>query len=236
MSTLQIRKKSNFVWEHIDSVLGKYIVSNFFVSLDDNKFQVVEKGKTQRIKYDVANITIYDDTVGGMPEFFADITTLSIRLTELYYPAFDYANIPIFTGNAGITGSLKTQFTYLSGAQTFTLPSNSKVVVVTLNNAVIDDWSVTGNILTLTTPLLANDEILVFGFISTSATLSNYKGSFAYSSGAQTFTIPANTYVSIVTLNAGIVSDYSVAATTVTIGNSITLVNLDEVIIYGITI
>jgi hypothetical protein len=236
MSTLQIRKKSNFVWEHIDSVLGKYIVSNFFVSLDDNKFQVVEKGKTQRIKYDVANITIYDDTVGGMAEFFADITTLSIRLTELYYPAFDYANIPIFTGNAGITGSLKTQFTYLSGAQTFTLPSNSKVVVVTLNNAVIDEWEVTGNTLTITTALITNDEITVFGFISTSTTLSNYKELFTYSSGAQTFTIPANTYISLVTLNYGVISDYSVAGTTVTIGNSITLITNDEIVIYGITI
>lgn len=235
MNTLQIRKKSNFVWEHIDSVLGRFIISNFFVSLDENKFQVVEKGKTQRIKYDVANITIYDDTVGGMPEFFADITTLSIRLTELYYPAFDYANIPIFTSSAGITGSLKTQFTYNGSTNVFTLPANSKVVVVTLNEKPTPNFNVSGNNITITDLLDINDIIVVYGFISTSTTLSVYKEVFDFN-GTQEFTILSNTYVNLVTLNEKPISDYSVAGTTVTIGNSNILVNFDKIVIYGITI
>lgn len=236
MSTLQIRKKSQFVWEHIDSVLGRFIISNFFVSIDDNKFQVVEKGKTQRIKYDVTDITVYDDTLLGMAESFVDMTTLSIRLTELYYPAFDYANVPVMVSNSGISSTLKTSFTYDGSTNIFTLPANSKVIVVTLNNAVIDEWNVSGNNLTITTTLDVNDEIIVYGFISTSATFNNYKELFTYNSGLQQFTIPSNTYVMVVTLNGAPISDYSIAGTTVTIGNSITLVNLDEVIIYGITI
>jgi hypothetical protein len=236
MNTLQIRKKSEFVWEHIDSVLGRFIVSNFFVNLDDNKFQVVEKGKAQRLKYDVSSIVVFDDTVGGMPENFGDMNTLSIRLTELYYPAWDYKNKPIFVSDAGITGSLKTEYIYAGGLQEFTLPANSKVVLVTLNYAVISDWTVLGNILTIGGVLDVNDQINVYGFISTSSTIDDYKQTFIYNGGSQSFTIPASTYISIITYNGAPISDYTVAGTIVTIGTSITLVSLDEIIIYGITL
>lgn len=138
-------------------------------------------------------------------------------------------------GGSAITGGLNKQYTY-SGSQTFILPDNSLVVNVTLNYAIISDWSVAGNVLTVSKILESNDEINVYGFISTSSTIDDYKQTFIYNGGSQSFTIPASTYISIITYNGAPISDYTVAGTTVTIGTSITLVSLDEIVIYGITL
>ena len=137
-------------------------------------------------------------------------------------------------GGSAITGGLNKQYTY-SGSQTFILPDNSLVVNVTLNYAIISDWSVAGNVLTVSKILESNDEINVYGFISTNTSISVYKNQFTYN-GTQSFTIPASTYISIITYNGAPISDYTVAGTAVTIGTSITLANLDEIVIYGITL
>jgi hypothetical protein len=93
MATLQIRKKSNYTWLHIDSDLGEFILSQFYFSEDIETFQIVEQGQSKRRVYNVANITVYDDTGAGTPETFVTITALSLRLEELFYPAFDFSNI-----------------------------------------------------------------------------------------------------------------------------------------------
>lgn len=91
MSTLAIRKKSPKVWQHIDSVIGSLIVSNFYFVTDNNKFQLVSKGKAYHNDYDIpTEVTLYDDTDTGTPETFTNALELSLRLEELGYPAYLY--------------------------------------------------------------------------------------------------------------------------------------------------
>ena len=59
-------------------------------------------------------------------------------------------------------------FTYTSGAQTFTLPANTKVIMVFLNKAplyITTEYTVSGTTLTIAAGvvLVANDEIYVNG-------------------------------------------------------------------------
>jgi len=57
-------------------------------------------------------------------------------------------------------------FIYTSGPQTFTVPSNTKLNSVFLNRGLLDDltdWSLSGTILTILTPLAPNDEIKAIG-------------------------------------------------------------------------
>jgi hypothetical protein len=111
MSTLIIRKKSLKTWLHTDSILGDFIISKFYFNADNGNFQVVEQGQSKRVIYDVTDITLYDDTDGGVAETFANITALSLRLEELNYPAFQYdgqivsiANLIEAGTNVTITG------------------------------------------------------------------------------------------------------------------------------------
>jgi hypothetical protein len=111
MSTLIIRKKSLKTWLHTDSILGDFIISKFYFNADNGNFQVVEQGQSKRVIYDVTDITLYDDTDGGVAETFANITALSLRLEELNYPAFQYdgqivsiANLIDAGTNVTITG------------------------------------------------------------------------------------------------------------------------------------
>jgi len=111
MSTLIIRKKSLKTWLHTDSILGDFIISKFYFNADNGNFQVVEQGQSRRVIYDVTDITLYDDTDGGVAETFANITALSLRLEELNYPAFQYdgqivsiANLIEAGTNVTITG------------------------------------------------------------------------------------------------------------------------------------
>ena len=60
----------------------------------------------------------------------------------------------------------KQTFTYISGAQTFTLSAGMKAQMVFLNRALLDDlteWSQTSNVITVTYGLTANDEIKIIG-------------------------------------------------------------------------
>jgi hypothetical protein len=120
MSTLIIRKKSLKTWLHTDSILGDFIISKFYFNADNGNFQVVEQGQSRRVIYDVTDITLYDDTDGGVAETFANITALSLRLEELNYPAFQYdgqivsiANLIDAGTNVTITGDGTTGSPYV---------------------------------------------------------------------------------------------------------------------------
>ena len=72
-------------------------------------------------------------------------------------------------GRKGDTGpSVNTyyeEFVYASGTQVFTIPSGTKVLSVHLNNAFLKKtlWTVVANLLTVSEPLVAFDEIIVTG-------------------------------------------------------------------------
>jgi hypothetical protein len=103
MSNLSIRKKSLNTWLHTDSIFGDFIISKFYFNSFFAKFQIVEEGNTRLEKYEIANITLYDDTNGGTPETFSTITELSLRLEALQYPAFDRTGSTIFPSMEQIT-------------------------------------------------------------------------------------------------------------------------------------
>jgi hypothetical protein len=103
MSNLTIRKKSLNTWLHTDSIFGDFIISKFYFNSFFAKFQIVEEGNTRLEKYEIANITLYDDTDGGTPETFSTITELSLRLEALQYPAFDRTGTTVFPSMEQIT-------------------------------------------------------------------------------------------------------------------------------------
>ena len=103
MSNLSIRKKSINTWLHTDSVFGDFIISKFYFNSFFAKFQIVEEGNTRLEQYEIANITLYDDTDGGVAETFSTITELSLRLEELQYPAFDRTGTSVFPSMEQIT-------------------------------------------------------------------------------------------------------------------------------------
>ena len=120
MSNLSIRKKSLNTWLHTDSVFGDFIISKFYFNSFEAKFQIVEEGNTRLEQYLIANITLYDDTDGGVAETFSTITELSLRLEELQYPAFDRSGgVVSISGlieagtNVTITGSGTTSDPYV---------------------------------------------------------------------------------------------------------------------------
>jgi len=103
MSNLSIRKKSINTWLHTDSVFGDFIISKFYFNSFFAKFQIVEEGNARLEQYEIANITLYDDTDGGVAETFTTITELSLRLEELQYPAFDRTGTSVFPSMEQIT-------------------------------------------------------------------------------------------------------------------------------------
>jgi hypothetical protein len=88
IKTLELRKKSNKVWLNKANDQPESIISKFYVTVDGLEFQVVEQGQARRNKYLLGNITVYDDTSGGVAETFSTITALMLRLEALKYPAF----------------------------------------------------------------------------------------------------------------------------------------------------
>jgi len=139
MSNLSIRKKSLNTWLHTDSVFGDFIISKFYFNYFEAKFQIVEEGNTRLERYEIANITLYDDTNGGTPETFSTITELSLRLEELQYPAFDRSGgVVSISGlieagtNVTITGSGTTSDPYVinSSGGGGTTPNLQEVLLV----------------------------------------------------------------------------------------------------------
>lgn len=91
MATLQIHKKSVLTWLHIDSTLGNFILSQFYFSADNPKFQIVEMGQSKRREYEISDVTIYDDLTSIVYGPFSTKVELSIQLEALGYPAFNFS-------------------------------------------------------------------------------------------------------------------------------------------------
>lgn len=272
MSLLQIRKKADNIFLHNDNFVGDFYLSDFYITLDFNRFQIVEVGQAKRKYYQLNEITVFDDTTSGGIETFSTWTALIIRLRDLGYTGIinsvGYNNsllntkldkvtnqtptqkiyaknpdgsqtmidVPSGGSGGGVSSNLKQTITFTGGSQTFTLPNDSKVVVVTVNFAVISDWTVSANTITINLPLVVNDLIDIFGFISTPlSTINSYNNLFTYTGGLQNFTIPINTFVMLVTLNGAPISDFQTSGTVLTIGNSIFLQVNDWINVYGIT-
>ena len=78
MAFLQIRKKYNNVWLHISNN-GEFMISEFYFKIDDNGFQIVERGGARRFVYSLSEITVYDDINGGSAETFTTAVALYHR-------------------------------------------------------------------------------------------------------------------------------------------------------------
>jgi len=161
MSTLIIRKKSLKTWLHTDSILGDFIISKFYFNADNGNFQVVEQGQSRRVIYNVTDITLYDDTDGGVAETFANITALSLRLEELNYPAFQYdgqivsiANLIEAGTNVTITGDGTTGSPYVinssgggGGGAVTSVNSDTGAVIVDLQSATDEGNETTNDVI-----------------------------------------------------------------------------------------
>lgn len=88
MATLEIRKKSNKVWQHVSSDLGTYIVSKLYCKTNGNTFKIVEHGGSRRGEYDYSDISVYD--ICGGAETFVTPLLLMQRLEQLGYVGFLY--------------------------------------------------------------------------------------------------------------------------------------------------
>jgi len=114
----QIRKKTEFIWTHIDDVVGAdYILSKFYFKTDNENFQIIERGGSRRLIYPISDIIVYDDTSGGTSFVFANQVELSEKLYELNYPGFDY-----ISGGGGSGNSYKTIRIEWNGTDTVTVP------------------------------------------------------------------------------------------------------------------
>ena len=90
MATIEIRKKTSKVWQHVTNDFGTYIVSKMYCKTDGNTFKITEHGGAKRGEYDITEVTIYDDSVGGGAETFATPLLLMKRLEALSYVGFYY--------------------------------------------------------------------------------------------------------------------------------------------------
>lgn len=83
-----MHKKSLKVWDHIATGVDDFFISGFYFKRAGNVFQIVELGGSNRRKYELSEITVFDDTDGGVPETFTNATDLELRLEQLRYPGF----------------------------------------------------------------------------------------------------------------------------------------------------
>lgn len=90
MASLEIRKKANKVFQHISNGVT-FIGSDFEISSINNTIKVVKLSGAPVISKDgflISEITVYDDTAGGIAEPFGTIEELFERLVDLGYNAF----------------------------------------------------------------------------------------------------------------------------------------------------
>lgn len=104
MKFIQIRKKSENTWLHISDT-GSFLISKFYFKLDNNTFQITERGGVKRHIYQISEISVFDDTNGGNAEFFTNQVQLYERLLFLRYSGFENIN------GSGGTGELISKFT-----------------------------------------------------------------------------------------------------------------------------
>lgn len=89
-NTLFIEKygSNNFWHTHNGNPLTKYAISDFEISLDGDKFNIVEIDGAKRYSYLIEDITLQDHTVGGGIETFTDPQVFYIRLQDVFYTPF----------------------------------------------------------------------------------------------------------------------------------------------------
>lgn len=162
MAFIQIRKKFENVWEHVTDT-GIFMISKFYFKLDDNGFQIVERGGVKRHIYQLNEITVYDDTSAGIPETFTNRVTLYNRLLDLKYTGFDAF---IIYPPSPITDLINyaVDFDY-EGVNNFSIPSNVLIVSVFINTSLLEisQYSRTGTVLTIIPELQEGDLINVRG-------------------------------------------------------------------------
>jgi len=86
--SLIIRKKSAYTWEHyFDGATVPYITNVFNINNGgNNTFQLVDYRGSNLQAVPIADITLYDDTSGGIAETFSTFAELNTRLGILQYP------------------------------------------------------------------------------------------------------------------------------------------------------
>jgi hypothetical protein len=88
MKFIEIRKKSENTWLHISDT-GSFLISKFYFKLDNNTFQITERGGVKRHIYKISEISVFDDINGGSAEFFTNQVQLYERLLFLRYSGFE---------------------------------------------------------------------------------------------------------------------------------------------------
>ncbi len=86
--SLIIRKKSAYTWEHyFDGATVPYITNVFNINNGgNNTFQLVDYRGSNLQAVPITDITLYDDTSGGIAETFSTFAELNTRLGILQYP------------------------------------------------------------------------------------------------------------------------------------------------------
>lgn len=185
MATLQIRKKSIYTWEHIDSELGTFILSKFYFSADGTKFQIVEQGQAKRRIYDISQISVFD--IGGGAETFVSTTQLSLRLEELKYPAYNLGGVFTFDPSnydlADFNNASIDPFAHVS-ATTGKVPTSRNITI----NGVTQDLSADRTFTITSGVTILNTDIL-----SSVLTTKDVDGFVAYINGlGSSFAVAAN--------------------------------------------
>ena len=108
---LEIRKKSASTWVHIKDGVS-IILSKGFFRIQDDKFELTENSGVDQFKSKrtpISQVTVYDDSKGGVSYNFSTSIQLVERLKSLDYPFFNTAsgssdaNTNIDGGNASST-------------------------------------------------------------------------------------------------------------------------------------
>ena len=162
MAFIQIRKKFENVWEHITDT-KTFMISKFYFKLDNNGFQIVERGGVKRNVYQLNEITVYDDTGAGTPETFTTQVGLYNRLLDLKYTGFD-ASLIFPPSPISDLVNYAVDFDYL-GVNNFSIPSNILIVSIHLNTSLLStsQYSRVGTVLTIIPSMLTGDVINVRG-------------------------------------------------------------------------
>jgi len=160
--TLLIEKNgtNKFYHTHNGNSATKFIISDFEMSLDGNRFKVVELNGSSRYDYIVTNITIQDNTSGGIVESFVDpilfydrlealgytpILVLSgFTLTANIYDALNAANAPglgnAFATLADITGGVPVRIVPFGDFLIFKAEGNGGTALLT-GDVIQGRWS-----------------------------------------------------------------------------------------------
>lgn len=88
MIKLQIRRKTNKVWQHFITDGENFIFSKCYCKTNGDKFRVVEDGGTAKNEYNYDEIEVYDDLNSGSAETFTSSLELMERLSVLSYVGF----------------------------------------------------------------------------------------------------------------------------------------------------